>query len=90
MFAFEKGEHDVLQFDQITHDPRKWLPHIGAFDADLLDKAIAHALIDFYSNTDLIIAAVAGEHAMRAEGTTQHQAELASIAQEIQHRRRGS
>ncbi len=52
-------------------------------DADLLDKAIAEALIDFYSNTDLIIAAVAGERALRAEGTTQHHAELAGIAHEI-------
>jgi site-specific DNA recombinase len=52
-------------------------------DADLLDHAVQEALIDFYSRTDLIDAAIAAEQARRADGAHRHHAELHSISSQI-------
>ncbi|HZM77166.1 MAG TPA: recombinase family protein [Candidatus Limnocylindrales bacterium] len=54
-------------------------------DADLLDQAIIEALIDFHGNTDLILAAIGREQAMRDEGSEQERAQLAGIGQEIRN-----
>jgi site-specific DNA recombinase len=43
-------------------------------DADLLDRAVQDALIDFYTHTDLINAAIAAEQAHRADGAHRHHA----------------
>ena len=52
-------------------------------DADLLDHAVQQALIDFYSRTDLIAAAIAAEQAQRADGAHRHHAELHTISSQI-------
>jgi len=52
-------------------------------DADLVDDAVTHALIDFYQRTDLIDRAIAAEQTLRAENSHQHTAELATITTKI-------
>jgi site-specific DNA recombinase len=52
-------------------------------DADLLDHAIQQALIDFYSSTDIIDAAIAAELAHRAEGSNQREEELKAVTGQI-------
>ncbi len=52
-------------------------------DADILDKAVAEAVIDFFRNTDLITEAVAAERTLRADGSHRHHAELDTIAGQI-------
>jgi len=52
-------------------------------DADLIDTAIMDALIDFYSRTDLITAAIAAEQTLRATGAQQHTAELNTVTGQI-------
>jgi site-specific DNA recombinase len=52
-------------------------------DADHLDPALTAALIDFYTRTDLINAAIQAERELRATGTHQHTAELDTINGQI-------
>jgi site-specific DNA recombinase len=52
-------------------------------DADLLDRAVQQALIDFYSRTELINAAIAAEQTHRAHGNHRHQTELHTITGNI-------
>jgi site-specific DNA recombinase len=52
-------------------------------DADLLDQAIQQALIDFYSRTDIIDAAIAAKVSHRAEGGHQREEELKAITGQI-------
>jgi site-specific DNA recombinase len=52
-------------------------------DADLVDDAVTQALINFYSRTDLIDRAIAAEQTLRAEGSHQHAAELATTTDKI-------
>lgn len=55
----------------------------GGIDADLLDQAIQQALIDFYSRTDIIDAAVSAVLAHRAEGEHQREEELKAVTGQI-------
>src|SRR5262245_60911816 len=52
-------------------------------DADLIDHAIAEALIDFYHRTDLIHDAVTAERQLRTADSGQHQAERKAIDAQI-------
>ncbi|GAA4158982.1 hypothetical protein GCM10022251_34710 [Phytohabitans flavus] len=52
-------------------------------NADHLDPAVASALIDFYTHTDLITAAIEAERELRAAGSHQHTAELGTITAQI-------
>ena len=52
-------------------------------DADLLDRAVQQALIDFYSRTDFISAAIAAEQTRRADGNHRHHAELHTMTGKI-------
>ena len=51
----------------------------------MLDQAIIEALIDFHGNTDLILAAIGREQALRDEGSEKERAALAGIGQEIRN-----
>jgi site-specific DNA recombinase len=49
----------------------------------LLDTAVLHALVDFYTRTDVITAAVAAEAALRAADAHRHTTEMDAITTQI-------
>jgi site-specific DNA recombinase len=52
-------------------------------DADHLDSAVLHAMVNFYARTDLITAAVTAELALRADDADRDTAELTAITGQI-------
>ena len=52
-------------------------------DADYLDTAVADALLNLYTDTDLLAAAIAEQQQYRAEHSHQHATELAAITGQI-------
>jgi site-specific DNA recombinase len=52
-------------------------------DAGLMDAAVTDALLDFYTDTAVITAAIAAEQQFRAEHSHQHTAELTAVTSQI-------
>jgi site-specific DNA recombinase len=52
-------------------------------NADDIDPAVAQSLLDFYTRTDLITAAITAERQLRAAGSHHHTAELDTITAQI-------